>query len=110
MFYGTVTTIAYVLYKLKGSPLQWDETTKTLSGIKQNIGAPRGYSIVDDLKKWNIPVEESPSTYNDFQKLLKDRLDGVAALELAGDFYLKKDSKFNDIEKVSPPLLPNLIT
>ncbi len=101
-----ITTITYVLYTLKDSLLRWDAKNKKIYNVTGNIGAPYGYSIADDLIKWGIPVEESSTTYTDFQKLIRDRVDGVAALELAGDFYLKKyPDRFKDIKKISPPLV-----
>ena len=98
-----VTSITYILYKTKDSPLQWDG--KQFLNLDGAIGAPLGYSISGDLRKMGIPVDESENTLTDLSKLTLGRVKGVAALELSGDFYLKSDpKKFKDIMKVDPPL------
>jgi polar amino acid transport system substrate-binding protein len=67
------------------------------------VGAPLGYSIVDDLKKKGLLIDESPNTLNDFKKLVKGRIAAVAALEMTGDYYLMVNQDLNDkIEKMSP--------
>ncbi len=100
-----ITTISYVLYTLRDSLLRWDVQSKKIYNLEGYIGAPLGYSIADDLRKWGIPVAESYSTNTDFKKLIRKRLEGVAALELAGDFYVKVyPDQFKDIKKLHPPL------
>jgi len=94
------TSSSYALYRLKGSDVQFDG--KNFS-VKGKVGAPLGYSIVDDLKKKGLVVDESPNTLNDFKKMLKGRIAAVAALEMTGDYYLMINQDLNEkIEKVSP--------
>lgn len=96
---------SYNLFVLKNSPLEWDG--KTISNLKQKdmIGAPLGYSIVDDLKKMGITVHEMKHTYFSFEMVIRGSLVGVAELNLAGDSYLKKfPEEFKNIVKVSLPL------
>lgn len=98
-----ITTISYSLYKLKTSEFIFDE----LSQMKEKpmVGATRGYSIVGDLRKQGILVDESKSTQNAFNKLLKGRNIAVAAQDVTGDYLLSKYSeKFHHIVKVSPPI------
>jgi polar amino acid transport system substrate-binding protein len=98
------TTTTYSLYRLKGSDVGFDGTN--FINITGKVGAPLGYSIVDDLKKKGLTVDESPSTQNDFQKMIKGRLQAVAALQLTGDYYLKADNELNQkIEKVTPSIV-----
>ena len=93
----------YVLYTLKSSIVTWDG--KRIGNLERAIGAPRGFSIVDDLRKMGIKIEESTSTMINFKKLYKGRIDGVAALESAGDSILDINKKeFGNIEKMQLPL------
>ncbi len=96
--------LSYALYRLKGSPVSFDG--KTFFNIKGKIGAPAGYSIVDDLRKKGLKVAEGKSTEQDFKKLLLGWVDGVAALMMSGDYYLLVNNEFGEkIEKVSPPIV-----
>jgi len=98
-----ITTISYSLYKLETSQLILDELSKMTD--KPKVGATRGYSIVGDLRKRGILVDESKSTENAFNKLLKGRNIAVAAQDVTGDYLLSKYSeKFHGIVKVSPPI------
>ncbi len=98
-----LTIIRYSLYKHKQSKLGWDG--KTFSNLAGKIGAPRAYSIVGDLEKMGVGVEESPWTKNDFKKLVRHRVAGVAAQDVTGDFLLEQHrQEFESIVKVSPPL------
>ncbi|OHD24424.1 MAG: hypothetical protein A2086_01390 [Spirochaetes bacterium GWD1_27_9] len=98
--YGTTN---YCYYKLKKSNITWDG--KQIKNLSKKIGAPLGYSIVDDIKKMGYPVETSPGTTNDLKKLLADALDLVAALETQGDYLIEKYPEFSkNIEKLSPPI------
>ena len=100
----SIETISYILYKLKSSNLKWDG--KSFSNLTGKIGAPKGYSIVGDLQKMGVDVEESPGTLTDLKKLTAKRLAGVAALEEPADFFLSKDPKISRlVEKISPPLV-----
>ncbi len=93
----------YVLYKHKGSPVTWNG--KILFNLEQPIGAPLGFSIIGDLEKMGIKVEETVSTKTNFSKLARGRIDGVAALESAGDFLLALyHAEFSNIVKLHPPL------
>ena len=92
---------SYAFYKLKSSPL--DFTGKNYSTFTKLVGAPRGYSIVEDLKKKGLKIDEGPSTLIDFKKLMNNRIQAVAALELTGDFYLTSNPDLSaKIEKMKP--------
>ncbi|MBF0450908.1 MAG: transporter substrate-binding domain-containing protein [Candidatus Magnetomorum sp.] len=94
------TSASYALYRMKGSDVQFDGKK---FDIKGKVGAPSGYSIVDDLKKRGLDVDEGPSTENDFKKMMKGRIHAVAALEMTGDYYLMVNQDMNQtIEKVDP--------
>jgi polar amino acid transport system substrate-binding protein len=97
------TSASYALYRMKGSDVHFDGKK---FDIKGKIGAPSGYSIVDDLKKRGLEVDEGPSTVNDFKKMMKGRIKAVAALEMTGDYYLMVNQEMNQkIEKVEPLII-----
>lgn len=98
------STVKYVFYKKKGTSIDYDGTE--LKGISGNkIGAPRGYSIVEDLKKKGYDVEETSSTLTDLKKLSLGRVGAVAALEESGDFVLSKNPDLAaSIEKIAVPI------
>ena len=93
------TASSYALYKLKGSTVNFDGTNFT--GITGKVGAPMGYSIVDDLRKKGLKVDEGKNSLLDFKKLSLGRLSAVAAQVSHGDFYLSENSDLNSkIERV----------
>jgi len=98
------SSTTYNFYKLKGTKIDWDG--KELKNFKGSIDAPRGYSIVDDLKKKGLTVEESPSTVTSFKKLQAGRVQLVAALEYSGDNLIETSPEFKGkIEKVQNPIV-----
>ncbi|MCP4720501.1 MAG: transporter substrate-binding domain-containing protein [Desulfobacteraceae bacterium] len=95
------TSSSYAFYKLKSSSL--DFSAKDYGIFTDKVGGPLGYSIVEDLKKKGLKMEESASTEIDFKKLIAGRLQAVAALELTGDYYLGAVKGFSEkIEKMNP--------
>jgi polar amino acid transport system substrate-binding protein len=97
-----ITTIAYSLYRKKGNPVSWDG--KAFTNLDGPIGAVAGYSIVGDLKKMSVAVEEANSTDVNLKKLLAGRIPGVAAQDVTADQFLTH-ADFADLEKVKPPLV-----
>ena len=95
-------TVSYNLYKIKGSNLDWDG--KKFINISGEIGAPFGYSIIDDIKKLGVGVDTSKNTETDFKKMQKNRIQGVAALKLSADFLIKSNSNFHNIERIDKPI------
>lgn len=95
-------TSSYSLYKMKSSALNWDGAK--FSGLTGSIGAPMSWSIGDDLKKLGVTIDASPSTQRDFQKLLLDRVTGVAALTEFGD-YLLEQAEYKNVVQVGPALV-----
>lgn len=94
-----IDTIAYALYRVKGSAVSFDG--KSISGLDGPVGAPAGYSILGDLKAMGIATETAPDTVTNFKKLALGRIPAVAALQRIGDSLL---AEFPQIEKVSPLL------
>lgn len=96
-----IYTGRYVLFQNKKAPLSWNGE-KFTAGMSE-IHIPLGYSVANDLKdKGAIIVEKTDITHS-FSLLQKRRIDGIAELESAGQYILKKmASDFSDIEQVSP--------
>lgn len=97
-----IARLAYYFYTLPGSKLQWDGTK--LTGLQGTIGANTGYSIVADLSKMAIPVEEAKNTEQNFEKLRIGRLAAVAAQEDMTDPYLSKLANLK-VEKLPRPIV-----
>lgn len=96
------TETTYSFYRLKDSRVNWDG--EEISGLQGSIGAPLGYSIVDDLSKMGFDVQES-TVESSFKKLVLGRVELVAALELAGDKILAdNDVLASKVEKIKVPL------
>jgi polar amino acid transport system substrate-binding protein len=96
-----IAVLSYFLYRRKGADLHWDG--HTLSGADQNIGANNGYSIVNDLRKIGVQVEEARTTEQNFNKLKLGRIAAVAHQDLVADPYLES-ADMQEVEKVYPPL------
>jgi len=97
-----ITTLRYVLYKLKDTDIDWDG--KKFYNIKNVIGAPRGWSIAKNLKEMGVPVKEVSENRNLFKMLASKRIDGVATLETSGDPVVESDPQFKNIIKVKAPI------
>lgn len=97
-----IGTTSYSLYRVKGSSANWDG--RAFSGLNGPIGAPAGYSIVDDLKKLGATVDESASTTQDLRKLSAGRIAAVAAQGVTADQLLLRP-EFANIERVEPPIV-----
>lgn len=92
---------AYYLFKRSDTAFTWDG--ERLSGLDGAVGAPRGYSIIDDLARLGVRVEETRSSGTDFRKLQINRLSAVATLEKVGDYYVRQ-APAGFFVKVQPPL------
>jgi len=103
-----IATLSYYIYKKKGSPLNWDG--KSFSGIdksdiRNSIGANTGYSVVNDLKKMGVHVDDgSRTTKQNFLKLQSGRIIGFAHQDLVADNYLLLNN-IPDIEKLPRPFI-----
>lgn len=94
---------SYFFYKLKASPLAWDG--KHLKNLNGPIGAPRGYSIVGDLRQMGYEVQESDDVRKDMKRLSMGWLAVLAGLEPAQDYLLNTNPELGkDIMKVHPAL------
>ena len=98
-----IATITYSLYALKGNQLGWNGSN--YDSLKGKIGAPIGYSIVGDLRKQGVLVEEASSTLLNLRKLSAKRVVAVALQDVTADSIIKSDGdRFGNIVKLHPPL------
>lgn len=98
-----LTTITYALYSTQGNVMQWNGTS--FGNPLGVIGAPRGYSIVDDLRKMGVVVEEANSSLQNLHKLMSKRVGMVALQVVTGDFLLARHAtEFSTVSRITPPL------
>ena len=92
--------LSYYIYQLKSQPPRWDG--QKFLALPGPVGANAGYSVVADLKKIGIEVEETKNTEQNFQKLRLGRLAAVAAQDVMTDAFLQKTGA-SDIVKLPQP-------
>ena len=97
-------TEEYSLYRAKGSNVSWDGSK--FSNLTGSIGAQRGYSIIDNLKKWEAKVDEGGALPKDnMKKLVGGQVQAVALTSEEGDQLSKTPDFSGKVEKVTPPLI-----
>jgi polar amino acid transport system substrate-binding protein len=70
---------SYVLLRRKGTRLNWDG--RSFSGLSGPVGIQLGYSVGDQLRRLDIPLDEgSVSASELLEKLKAGRVDGAALL------------------------------
>lgn len=75
---------SYSLYVRRSSNFSWDGKVFTNSGGK-TVAVPRGYSIIDFIRKAGVSVNEVNDTPQGFQMLLFGRVDGLISLSLTAE-------------------------
>ncbi len=97
-------TEEYSLYRAKGSNISWDGTK--FSNLTGSVGAQRGYSIIDNLKKSGAKVDEGGALAKDnMKKLVGGQVQAVALTTQEGDLLLATTEFSGKAEKVTPPLI-----
>ncbi len=100
-----LTSETYSLYTRKGSTLRYNPQNGQFSNLQGQLGAPYGYSIVEDLKKLGHNIDESGSAFTNLQKLTFGRVDGIITQESQTEFQIKKHPEmFASIVKTEPPI------
>lgn len=97
-----VARLSYYLYRMRGSQVNWNGSQ--FQHLTGPVGANTGYSVIGDLKKWGVTVEEAKNTEQNFTKLRLGRLAAVATQDNIADFYLQK-TRQSDIEKLPQALV-----
>lgn len=97
----------YSIYRLKGNDLDFDG--KTFINLKGQIGAQRGYSVVETMKNMGITVDEgAKDTATLIMKLEQGRIQGAVAQALRTSLFLKSNPELAaKIEKTANPFTPD---
>lgn len=94
-----IKTDGYSLYRLKGGTGNWDG--KQFSQLTSPIGVQLGYSVVGDLKKMGIAVDEGRAEADTvMKKILAGRIQLGALQTTEGDELLKRAEFGSKIEKL----------
>ena len=81
---------SYSLYRLRGSTVNWDGVK--ISNLNGVIGAQTSFSIVEQLRKSGIPVDDSSKKGSDlFRRVREGSLAGAAMPTENGDQLLVTD-------------------
>ena len=98
-----LTTISYHLYALPNAELGWNG--QTFEDPELEIGAPLGYSIVEDLRNLGVSVTEVRSSTQSLELLTARRVDAVALQSVTADYLLSHNTDYGaDIVRIDPPL------
>ncbi len=99
-----ITTMSYSLYTLRGESLSWNGSK--FLGVNGNLGAPLGYSIVDDLKRLEIVPVEVSGNPNLLGMLILRRLQGVVMQDVTADALIKAAPEaYGSVVKIHPPIV-----
>ncbi|SIQ66126.1 amino acid ABC transporter substrate-binding protein, PAAT family [Alkalispirochaeta americana] len=101
-----ITTLRYSLYRRRDSSLRWDgEGLRGTPSALNALGAPLGYSIVQDMEQRGITVREVPGTTNALEMILLSRLEGAVLQDVTADALLAAEpERFRLIVKEEIPL------
>lgn len=97
-----IITSSYSFYRLKGTPPHWDG--QNFSGIWGKVGAPRGYSIVKNLRNRGLSLREYDSLSDVFHSLMRKEIVAAAVHTSAGDL-LMGSGLFPAIERIQVPII-----
>lgn len=79
--------LRYHVYVADSSPLVWNG--KQFEPGPKAVGVNSGYSVVGDLQKMGLPVEEARSTEQNFQKLRLGRIDAYVMQDGPADLLIE---------------------
>jgi len=104
----SISNRSYVLYRLKGQSVRWNgETIVTDTQKTMRIGAMRGGSITDDLKKLSVVVNEVNTDQQLLDLLLLKRVEAFVGLENMIDAKINANTTEikSSIEKTMPAVV-----
>jgi len=97
-----IVTSSYSFYRLKGTSPNWDG--EAFSGKWGGIGAPRGYSIVNDLRNRGLTLREYDSPPDVFHGLTRKEISAAAIHTSTGDLLIRS-GLFPAIERLRIPIV-----
>ena len=96
-----LVTISYGIYTLKNSSITWNgKTFRNLNGV---IGVNRGFSVVSELEKMGVPLQEVNLVSQNLEKLKLGRIAAVLAQDVTAHALLKDQKRFEGIVKLRTP-------
>jgi polar amino acid transport system substrate-binding protein len=97
-------TDTYSLYRVKGTPVEWDGKVLKVSG---SVGAQSGFSVVDQLKGLGAKVDEGTRSADDnLKKLMAGRFVALALQTDEGDISVENNPEFKGkVERIKPVLV-----
>lgn len=97
-------TDTYSLYRLKGTPVEWDGKVLKVAG---SVGAQSGFSVVDQLKGLGAKVDDATRSADDnLKKLVAGRFVALALQTEEGDISIERDPEFKGkVERIKPVLV-----
>lgn len=95
-------SLSYYFYVKHSSNLSWDG--KQFNRKPAGVGANAGYSVVRDLMRLGIAVEEAPGDLNNLGKLAHERIEVYAGQSLFVD-QLREQAEFQGIDRLEPPIV-----
>jgi len=97
---------SYSLYVLAQEGPAWDGH-RLLGKGELVVGAPSGYSVVEQLQAMGLKVDEGTrSVEANLEKLLKHRVQALALPTGEGDEALKRDARWAQrVQRLDPPLV-----
>lgn len=91
----------YVVVRRKGSPVDWNGST--FEGLNRPVGAPLGYSVVDDLRHKSIQVDDGAHTASIvLHKLMLERIDAAVLLQGEMASLLAEDTRLKEQLEILP--------
>lgn len=91
----------YVVVRRKGTAVSWDG--RHFDQLNRPAGAPLGYSVVDDLRRSGIMVDDGARTAADvLQKLLFERIDVAVLLQGEMSSLLAEDARLREKLEILP--------
>ncbi|GLQ30689.1 substrate-binding periplasmic protein [Litoribrevibacter albus] len=94
---------SYSLFVHKDNDINWDG--KTFNRVDFRVFAPLGFSIVDDLKKKGLIVNESSQVLSQLVMVAQKRVDAVALLTPSGQAQLSDHpDQLNNVVMLPVPL------
>ena len=98
-----LVTISYGIYTLDNSLITWDgQNFMHLNGL---VGVNRGFSVISNLKKMGVPLQEVDSVSQNFLKLQLGRIEAVLAQNVTAYAVLQKQDRFKGISQLSIPFI-----
>lgn len=91
----------YVVVRRKGSQVGWNGSA--FEQLNRPVGAPLGYSVVDDLKKSDVQVDDGAHTAGTvLQKLMLGRIDAAILLQGEMGSLLAEDARLKEKLEILP--------